>query len=526
MMAEEERPLQAYQIDNDSSAAGKHIAATKFRVLFRFGFSDAVVDGMDRSAPVTPSLDREHVVSLSWSPTTSKIILAADGGEVRCEDGVRRFQNMRGKLEHSWVMRDGGHHLRILAYAAAPIKARKGYRQFDLFIDGKSFFDLPLSDGSAGYEARDWDEHEHEHEHEPSSSNQNSAAGVAKWVEERKFNAAEGVARLAKTSKSLTRKPIAAVKKRKGRRRMRKVEAIAAAEEEMGRLKGLVANLEIGIENAPKRTALMVENSMPVLEVEALSMRNENREEIQRLQGNVAELEKEATARGAEERRLNEKLSSAELAAALLERRVKMSEEEAQSLQTDKAMAQEEIRILEKRISEIEQSLVEARLDTKGVAAGEDGRSDGLLLAMANYGFEEGSDLGYASSTAEGSDADTTASRASGASVRGEGALAEGSYLFGGMCCLCSRGGDGIDAADGSNGWDKDDGAHPAPMRECECGDHRCGRRAHASCVTDVRPLPSVSHPCTPALPLPLILCRGIWATNTMGTGGVDVEAL
>lgn len=46
-------------------------------------------------------------------------------------------------------------------------------------------------------------------------------------------------------------------------------------------------------------------------------------------------------------------------------------------------------------------------------------------------------------------------------------------------------------------------------MKMCQCGRSTCDKRAHAMCVVNINPLPSVSHPGTPAPTLPIILCHG-----------------
>jgi hypothetical protein len=44
-------------------------------------------------------------------------------------------------------------------------------------------------------------------------------------------------------------------------------------------------------------------------------------------------------------------------------------------------------------------------------------------------------------------------------------------------------------------------------MKRCQCGNPSCTMRAHISCVSKVTTGPSLSHPGTPAPPLPVILC-------------------
>jgi len=45
-------------------------------------------------------------------------------------------------------------------------------------------------------------------------------------------------------------------------------------------------------------------------------------------------------------------------------------------------------------------------------------------------------------------------------------------------------------------------------MKSCQCGKPGCDMRAHATCIAGKKPLPSLSHPGTPAPSLPAILCK------------------
>ena len=59
-----------------------------------------------------------------------------DGREVH-------YANTRtGVMDHSWSSR-GGHVIKVVCHAAAPMTANPGFRQYDLFIDGQSFFSMP-----------------------------------------------------------------------------------------------------------------------------------------------------------------------------------------------------------------------------------------------------------------------------------------------------------------------------------------------------------------------------------------------
>ena len=158
-----------YAIDHQSDAAGRVIKASKRRVLFRFGFSSSA-DG--RRCAV---LEDEHVVTLSWSPTSGKAVLAADGREIHMagfadtggagSGGRKRRLLIGSKFEHRWEMAgrtststpstnqaqdeewltNPMHQIRIVAHATKPRGKGTG-RQFDLFVDNVSYFDLPKCD--------------------------------------------------------------------------------------------------------------------------------------------------------------------------------------------------------------------------------------------------------------------------------------------------------------------------------------------------------------------------------------------
>lgn len=137
-----ERPLYdsrrnpVYQIDCSVAASGKRVAMTKRRVRFRFGFSN--LEALEGGRSGTDCRGQEHEVTFVWSLTSGKRLVLADGNEVHFSMGPRT----QGKFETGWTMR-GGHMMKLIAYAAAPIRARPGFRQFDLTIDGLSFFDMP-----------------------------------------------------------------------------------------------------------------------------------------------------------------------------------------------------------------------------------------------------------------------------------------------------------------------------------------------------------------------------------------------
>jgi len=134
-----ERPSQAkhphvYQIDFTAVASGKRIASTKRRVRWRFGFANP--EALAHGQTGTACRGEEHDITLVWSITSGKRLILADGQEVH-------YSSTRGnKLDFSWTMR-GNHVLKIVAHASPPLSATPGFRQYDFYVDGQSFFIFP-----------------------------------------------------------------------------------------------------------------------------------------------------------------------------------------------------------------------------------------------------------------------------------------------------------------------------------------------------------------------------------------------
>lgn len=71
-----------------------------------------------------------------WSITSGKRLVLADGQEVH-------YSSSRSNVfDFSWTMR-GNHVLKIVAHASPPLSPVPGFRQYDFFIDGQSFFSFP-----------------------------------------------------------------------------------------------------------------------------------------------------------------------------------------------------------------------------------------------------------------------------------------------------------------------------------------------------------------------------------------------
>lgn len=123
-----------YAIDFSAVACGSRIASTKRKIRWRFGFTN--LEALDAGLTGQECRGEEHEIQLVWSITSGKRVVHVDNKEVH-------YSNNRGStFEFSWTMR-GNHVLKIVANASAPITATKGFRQYNFFVDGLSFFSFP-----------------------------------------------------------------------------------------------------------------------------------------------------------------------------------------------------------------------------------------------------------------------------------------------------------------------------------------------------------------------------------------------
>lgn len=75
-------------------------------------------------------------MTLVWSITSGKRLILADGQEVH-------YSNSRsGVFDHTWTMR-GNHVLKVVAHASPPLSPTPGFRQYDFYVDGQTFFSFP-----------------------------------------------------------------------------------------------------------------------------------------------------------------------------------------------------------------------------------------------------------------------------------------------------------------------------------------------------------------------------------------------
>eukprot|EP00574_Skeletonema_japonicum_P010578 CAMPEP_0201713308 /NCGR_PEP_ID=MMETSP0593-20130828/194_1 /ASSEMBLY_ACC=CAM_ASM_000672 /TAXON_ID=267983 /ORGANISM="Skeletonema japonicum, Strain CCMP2506" /LENGTH=397 /DNA_ID=CAMNT_0048202441 /DNA_START=96 /DNA_END=1289 /DNA_ORIENTATION=+ len=121
-----------YQINYRSKRAGKHITATKRRITFQFGFSsaEAIASG-DTEANCR---GEEHEIVLIWSHVSGKRELFMDGKPIHASKAARG----NTKFQYTWGI--GTHVLKIIANGTPPMGENSHMRQFDLLLDGISFF--------------------------------------------------------------------------------------------------------------------------------------------------------------------------------------------------------------------------------------------------------------------------------------------------------------------------------------------------------------------------------------------------
>jgi hypothetical protein len=100
----------------------------------RFGFPNR--DALDGGRTGTDCRGEEHDIIIMWSVTSGKRQIMMDGKE------VHYASTRTAVMDHSWSSK-GNHVMKVVCHAAAPMTANPGFRQYDLFIDGQSFFTMP-----------------------------------------------------------------------------------------------------------------------------------------------------------------------------------------------------------------------------------------------------------------------------------------------------------------------------------------------------------------------------------------------
>lgn len=100
----------------------------------RFGFANP--QALANGETGTACRGEEHDVTIVWSITSGKRLVLADGQEIH-------YSTSRNNVfEYSWTMK-GNHVMKILAHASPPMQVNPGFRQYDFYVDGQSFFSFP-----------------------------------------------------------------------------------------------------------------------------------------------------------------------------------------------------------------------------------------------------------------------------------------------------------------------------------------------------------------------------------------------
>ena len=108
-------------------------ATTKRRIRWRWGFTNE--KALEQGLTGTACRGEEHDITIVWSVTSGKRQITMDGQEVHFST------NRSSVIDFSWSMR-GNHVMKITAHATPPLTAIPGFRQYDLSVDGQSFFQM------------------------------------------------------------------------------------------------------------------------------------------------------------------------------------------------------------------------------------------------------------------------------------------------------------------------------------------------------------------------------------------------
>jgi hypothetical protein len=116
------------------SHSQRGIATCSCCFLRRFGFANS--EALASGETGTACRGEEHDVTLVWSIASGKRLILVDGHEVH-------YSSSRNAIfDFSWTMR-GNHVLKMVAHVSPPLSPTPGFRQYDFFIDGQSFFTFP-----------------------------------------------------------------------------------------------------------------------------------------------------------------------------------------------------------------------------------------------------------------------------------------------------------------------------------------------------------------------------------------------
>lgn len=124
-----------YQVGVLITSKGKRVAASKRRIRWRFGFADR--EAMEQGKTGQDCRGEEHEVVFVWSYTSGKQLVLVDGNEVHFSKG-----SYTDKFECSWICKQG-RQFTVVAHATSALFQSSGSNQFDLIIDGHSYWNMP-----------------------------------------------------------------------------------------------------------------------------------------------------------------------------------------------------------------------------------------------------------------------------------------------------------------------------------------------------------------------------------------------
>lgn len=130
-------PHTAYQVDYAALNCGKIVKQSKRHIRFKFGYTN--VDALSDGRTGQECRGSEHEISITWSLSSGKQAIAFDQHEVYFDVGDST------KISHRWKDQLG-HTLEVKAHAAnmsTKSNPDPDWKQYDLIVDGVSFFRMP-----------------------------------------------------------------------------------------------------------------------------------------------------------------------------------------------------------------------------------------------------------------------------------------------------------------------------------------------------------------------------------------------
>lgn len=122
-----------YQLDHTKHSTGKHISTTKRRVSFSFGFASLPALAKRATGPAARGVEYELV--LFWSLCSGKRHVYLNNRLIHSSVSPNRSVQ---KFAYGFSLGSNEHDVRIVAHVACPSHGR----QYDLTLDGQSFFDM------------------------------------------------------------------------------------------------------------------------------------------------------------------------------------------------------------------------------------------------------------------------------------------------------------------------------------------------------------------------------------------------